>query len=56
MRNCATPPQAARLAAAQASKDAAAQQNPRIKASFAAAVERYTALSKQLESARRPMQ
>jgi hypothetical protein len=44
--------QAARLAAAQAQKDAAAQSNPRISATFAESVERYTRLSVKFDSAR----
>ena len=52
----ASPYSNACLAAARVQKDAAAQQNARIKAPFVAAVDRYTALSGKLDSARRPMQ
>jgi hypothetical protein len=45
--------QAARLAAAQAQKDAAAQPNPRISATFGADAERYARLAEKLERARR---
>jgi hypothetical protein len=45
--------QAARLAAAQAQKDATAQPNPtRISAAFAESVERYTRLAGKFEKAR----
>jgi hypothetical protein len=44
--------QAARLAAAQAEKDEAAQSNPRISATFAEAVERYTRLAEKFEEVR----
>jgi class 3 adenylate cyclase len=46
--------QAARLAAAQAGKDAAAQPNRRIAATFAADAERYTRLAETFERARLP--
>jgi len=44
--------QAARLAAAQAQRDAPAQSNPRISAAFAADAQRYTALGEKFEAAR----
>jgi hypothetical protein len=45
--------QAARLASRQAQRDADVQQNPRIKASFAADAERYKALGEKFQQARR---
>lgn len=44
--------QAARVAAAQAKKDAVAQLNPRISAMFAESVVRYTRLARKFEGAR----
>jgi hypothetical protein len=43
---------AARLAAVQAQRDAAAQPNPRISAAFAAAADRYKTLGERFEQAR----
>jgi hypothetical protein len=45
--------QAARIAAAQAQKDAAAQPNPRISAAFSESAESYGQLAEKCEAARR---
>jgi len=44
---------ACRIGAAQAQQDAERQDNPRLRATFAEAAERYTALAARFENARR---